>query len=60
MVEENSQVGNSELLEAYQTFTNPLIANSLLYNGIKLILENLKTMEERLIKIEAKLYGSVQ
>ena len=42
----------AEVLESYQTFTNPVIANSMLYGGIKLILQNLKILEEKINKIE--------
>jgi len=46
-----------EIIETYAFFSNPVKTNITIYNGIKLILEQINKLEERLERIE-KAHGN--
>ena len=41
-------MNDKDLLDTYKTFSNPVVANSLLYGGIKKILEELEAIKLKL------------
>lgn len=47
----------SEELKTYATFSNPVDTGILLYNGLRLALEKLAILEEKINKISEKLDG---
>ena len=53
--EQAPQINVQELLETYEFFGNTVKSNITIYNGIKLILEKINQIEEKLDLLETKL-----
>ena len=58
LISETPQVNIPELLETYDFFANTIKANITIYNGIKLALEKLTRIEEKILEMELKLNGN--
>ena len=48
------KISTEDMLEYYKTFSNSVVYGPLLYNGMKLILDKITKIEERLLLIEEK------